>query len=138
MRAKKFQMFDEGPAFKVSTGHLPPTYPLNQIQTPLILFEGTQDSLQDSSLKRLPSLAARHEIEGYEHLDFMWAESLSLQVWPLIINHLNRLRVNKSKTKNSMTERKPISPPPDSISKEDFMEAFKEFLDERNFKKSIY
>ena len=127
MRARRFQMFDEGPAMKVATGHLPPAYPLTQIQTPLILFEGTADSLHDASLKRLPSLAAKHDIEGYEHLDFMWAESVSKTVWPLIINYLNRVKVKDSTRLLS----KPISPPPE-MSKEALIEAFKEYIGEQN------
>ena len=133
MRAKRFQMFDEGPAMKVASGHLPPAYPLNQIQTPLVLFEGTSDSLYDSSLKRLPSLTGRHDIEGYEHLDFMWAGSASEKVWPLIINYLNRLRVKKVETDHGRNK-KPISPPPE-MSREDLIEAFKEFLDARELSK---
>ena len=119
-------MFDEGPAMKLGTGHLPPAYPLNQIQTPLILFEGTADSLYDASLKKLPSLAGRHDIDGYEHLDFMWAESVSEKVWPLIIKYLNRVKVNtRENSRNNPPN--PISPPPE-ISKEALIEAFKEFL----------
>lgn len=127
MRAKRFQMFDEGPAMKVSSGHLPPEYPLKQIKTPLVLFEGTADSLQDSSLKQLPSLIGKHFIEGYEHLDFMWAESVGEMVWPLLINYLNQLE-NKDHIK------KPLSPPTE-ISREDLMMAFEEFLDERKIKR---
>lgn len=118
-------MFDEGPAMKVASGHLPPEYPLKQIKTPLVLFEGTSDSLQDSTLKNLPSLVGKYDIGGYEHLDFMWAESVGEKVWPILINHLNRLRV-KNKEKDS----KPLSPPAE-ISKEDLIAAFEEFLEER-------
>lgn len=127
MRAKRFQMFDEGPAMKVATGHLPPAYPLQQIKTPLVLFEGTSDSLHDSSLKHLPSLIGRHDIEGYEHLDFMWAESVGETVWPHIINYLNRLHVNNVDVAKL---KKPISPPPE-LSKQELIEAFKEFLETR-------
>ena len=126
MRAKRFQMFDEGPAMKVASGHLPPEYPLKQIKTPLVLFEGTADSLQDASLKQLPSLVGKHFVEGYEHLDFIWAESVGEMVWPLIINYLNQLG-NKEQFK------KPLSPPTE-ISREDLMTAFEEFLDERKIK----
>lgn len=120
-------MFDEGPAMKVSSGHLPPEYPLKQIKTPLVLFEGTADSLQDDSLKQLPSLVGSHFIIGYEHLDFMWAESVSERVWPLLINYLNQLG-NKEKYKT------PLSPPPE-ISREDLLMAFEEFLDDRRIKR---
>jgi hypothetical protein len=126
MRAKRFQMFDEGPAMKMASGHLPPEYPLKQIKTPLVLFEGTADSLQDASLKQLPSLVGTHFVTGYEHLDFMWAENVSEKVWPLLINYLNHLG-KKGKFK------KPLSPPTE-ISKEDLMAAFEEFLDEKKIK----
>lgn len=115
-------MFDEGPTNKVASGHLPPAYPLNQIKTPLVLFEGTADSLQDPGLQQLPSLVGKHDIEGYEHLDFMWAESVGEKVWPQLIEHLNRLRNPVGKA--------PLSPPAE-LSKSDLMKAFEEFLDER-------
>ena len=137
MRSRRFQMFDESPSMKVGTGHLPPAYPLNQIKTPLILFEGTADSLQDSSLKHLPALVKNYTIEGYEHLDFMWADSVGRQVWPQIVNLLNQLRSaavsnenNFYKLRNNSYQRAPLSPPSD-ISKEDLLEAFKEFLEAR-------
>lgn len=120
MRAKKFQMFDEGPALKVGTGHLPPVYPLSQIQVPMVLFEGTADTLQDSSLKHLPSLVGKHCINGYEHLDFMFAKTVDEHVWPLIIKYLNQL-------KSSVKQTEPLSPPPE-MSKDLLMEAFREFL----------
>lgn len=137
MRARRFQMFDESPSMKVGTGHLPPAYPLKQIKTPLILFEGTADSLQDLSLTHLPALVKNYTIEGYEHLDFMWADSVGNKVWPQIVNLLNQLQsVNNSnendfsKSKKNSNQKAPLSPPSD-ISKEDLLEAFKEFLEER-------
>ncbi len=123
MRAKRFQMFDEGPSVKVGTGHLPPAYPLNQIKTPLVLFEGTCDSLQDASLKHLPSLVGRHCVHGYEHLDFMWAADVNEKVWPQIVDYLNQL---KSVTVRKRTQ--PLSPPPE-ISKDMLIEAFRDFLE---------
>ena len=108
---------------KVSSGHLPPEYPLKQIKTPLILFEGTSDSLQDTSLKQLPALVESHFIAGYEHLDFMWAESVGETVWPLLINYLNQMgRKEQYKT--------PLSPPMEE-SRDELLAAFEEFLEER-------
>lgn len=130
MRARRFQMFDEGPAMKVGTGHLPPAYPLAQIQTPLVLFEGTSDSLCDSSLKHLPSLVGRHDIEGYEHLDFMWAESVGEEVWPHVLKYLAQVRVNNPAEDLKIKDGKPLSPPPEMI-QGDLLVAFKEFLEER-------
>lgn len=123
-------MFDEGPAMKVASGHLPPEYPLKQIKTPLVLFEGTLDSLQDSSLKHLPSLVGKHIIEGYEHLDFIWAANVGDQVWPLAINnYLNNLRI-----KNCELGR-PLSPPAEISTREDLMIAFEAFLKEHQVHK---
>ena len=93
MRAKRFQMYDEGFSLQVGVGHLPPAYPLHQITTPLVLFDGTADSLQDVSLRTLPSVVAKYTVQGYEHLDFIWAESVGRKVWPLIVQLLNRLQV---------------------------------------------
>jgi lysosomal acid lipase/cholesteryl ester hydrolase len=121
MRAKRFQMFDEGPSVKVASGHLPPAYPLHQIKTPLVLFEGTADSLRDSTLQHLPALHTRHCLDGYEHLDFMWADSVSERVWPEILRVLQSLhRAEGSRTA-------PISPPPER-SEVELIEAFKVFL----------
>lgn len=130
MRAKRFQMFDEGPAMKVGTGHLPPAYPLTQIKTPLVLFEGTSDSLQDSSLKHLPSLVGRHWISGYEHLDFMWAADVSERIWPKIVEYLHQLKrsAGRVEEKRIIKGQAPLSPPPE-VSKELLMQLFKEFLD---------
>lgn len=126
MRAKRFQMYDEGPSMKVASGHLPPAYPLHQIKTPLILFEGTSDSLKDSSLQHLPSLIERHTIEGYEHLDFMWAESVDQQVWPKIVDCLNKLKIGCASRNGA-----PISPPPEVSKDDNLIEAFKVFLQDR-------
>lgn len=93
MRAKRFQMYDEGFSLQVGVGHLPPAYPLHQITTPLVLFDGTADSLQDVSLRTLPSVVAKYTVQGYEHLDFIWAESVGRKVWPLVVQLLNRLQV---------------------------------------------
>ena len=119
-------MFDEGPAMKLGTGHLPPAYPLTQIKTPLVLFEGTSDSLHDVSLKHLPSLVGRHCVQGYEHLDFIWAADVGEQVWPQIIKYLNQLRCVKSSCE-------PISPPPEiskmsKMSRKVLIEVFNEYL----------
>ena len=91
MRAKRFQMYDEGPSMEIGLGHLPPAYPLGQITTPIVLFDGTADSLHDASLRQLPAVVAKYTVQGYEHLDFLWAESLNRKVWPVIVSLLNRL-----------------------------------------------
>lgn len=132
MRAKRFQMFDEGPAVKVGTGHLPPAYPLNQIKTPLVLFEGTSDSLQDVSLKHLPGLVGRHCVLGYEHLDFMWAADVNEKVWPRIVDYLNQLKSKSIKKHQQHCE--PLSPPPE-ISKDILFEAFRDFLEQQQREK---
>lgn len=89
MRAGRFQMFDEGASMAFAPGHIPPAYPLHQVTTPLALFEGTADSLTDPSLKNLPAVSTRVTVAEYEHLDFMWGESLNRKVWPHIVKLLN-------------------------------------------------
>jgi len=89
MRAGRFQMFDEGVSMAFAPGHVPPAYPLHQITAPLVLFEGTSDSLSDASLKSLPAVTTRVTIAEYEHLDFMWAESVGRKVWPHIVKLLD-------------------------------------------------
>ena len=95
MRAKRFQMYDEGPSMQIGVGHLPPAYPLHQISSPIALFDGTADSLQDVSLRQLPAVVAKYSVQGYEHLDFLWAESVNRKVWPVIVDLLNRLQVSE-------------------------------------------
>lgn len=79
---------------EIGLGHLPPAYPLQQITTPIVLFDGSADSLHDPSLRQLPSVVAKYTVQGYEHLDFLWAESLSRKVWPVIVSLLNRLEAD--------------------------------------------
>ncbi len=89
-------MYDEGPSMEIGCGHLPPAYPLGQITAPVALFDGTSDSLHDTSLRQLPAVVAKYTVQGYEHLDFLWAESLSRKVWPVIVSLLNRLEADKT------------------------------------------
>lgn len=79
---------------EIGLGHLPPAYPLNQIITPIVLFDGTADSLHDPTLRQLPAIVAKYSVEGYEHLDFLWAESVGRKVWPVIVSLLNRLEAS--------------------------------------------
>lgn len=113
-------MFDEGPTLQVAIGHLPPAYPLHQITTPIALFDGTLDTLQDESLRHLPAVVARYTVTGYEHLDFMWAESVGRKVWPLVLRLLNRLRV-----------RNPVGKTADANSNPELMALLRELLASR-------
>lgn len=104
MRAHRFQMYDEGPSVQVGIGHLPPAYPLHQITTPIALFDGTSDSLQDASLRHLPAVLAKYSVEGYEHLDFLWAESVHRKVWPLIVRLLNRVQIQPPQSRSDPSD----------------------------------
>lgn len=73
-----------GPA---TGGHIPPKYPLQQLSdTPMAIFWGDRDFLTDidSTLSQLPraGVVLMKRIEGYEHLDFLWAgRTESGRVW---------------------------------------------------------
>ena len=71
-------------------------------------------------------MVGRHCVQGYEHLDFIWAADVGEQVWPQIIEYLNQLRCVKSSCE-------PISPPPEiskmsKMSRKVLIEVFNEYL----------
>jgi len=96
IRTKKFQMFDDtlqGGSVKNNDAYESyeiPKYQLSRIQTPIALFHGGEDSLADVNelLKNLPTPIYQQCEEEYEHLDFLWAKNVHINVHPTILRLL--------------------------------------------------
>ncbi|XP_052777753.1 gastric triacylglycerol lipase-like [Mya arenaria] len=91
--SKDFQMFDFGPVdnMKVYQQVSPPVYPIGEINVPIMLFHGTNDWLVSvSDVTRLlndtqPTISKKL-IQGWEHLDFIWALNAPQQCYNDIIS----------------------------------------------------
>lgn len=90
MRSKRFQMYDEEYA---KTGHMVFRYPISQITCPISLFSGTKDNLSDLKYtsRHGPKSMKIHEVEKYEHLDFLWAHDVHKTVFPTIFAILDQI-----------------------------------------------
>ncbi|KAH3869739.1 gastric triacylglycerol lipase-like [Dreissena polymorpha] len=76
----KFQMYDYGFLVNLAKYHQTsaPEYRLEDVTTPILLYTGTNDALVTPTditklVSHLPSLVKHTIINGWEHLDFMWA-----------------------------------------------------------------
>ena len=81
-------------------GHVPSRYPLESICTPVVVFYGAQDTLCDPAYTRRhlgKRMVAEHCVEGYEHLDFLFAHDASQRVFPLITTELQKLKRRRKK-----------------------------------------
>jgi lysosomal acid lipase/cholesteryl ester hydrolase len=65
-------------------------FPTKNIKTPIVLVYGGSDSLVDIEvmLKELPRHTIAKEIPHYEHLDFLWANSVDQLVFPHVFDAL--------------------------------------------------
>jgi lysosomal acid lipase/cholesteryl ester hydrolase len=65
-------------------------FPTKNIKTPIVLVYGGSDSLVDVDvmLKELPRHTIAKEIPHYEHLDFLWANSIDQLVFPHVFEAL--------------------------------------------------
>eukprot|EP00053_Salpingoeca_punica_P005677 m.55858 g.55858 ORF g.55858 m.55858 type:complete len:523 (+) comp13352_c0_seq1:49-1617(+) len=89
----RFQVYDENQNY--SKGYqaiCPMKYPIRQVSCPMAVFYGTTDELTDIPwlLKKLPPSAPVRAIEGYEHLDLMWATDAHIKVFPEVAKMLQR------------------------------------------------
>lgn len=66
-------------------------FPTKNIKTPIVLVYGGSDSLVDIKvmLKELPRHTIAKEIPHYEHLDFLWAQSVNELVFPHVFQALD-------------------------------------------------
>ncbi|KAH8719504.1 Alpha/Beta hydrolase protein [Phaeosphaeriaceae sp. PMI808] len=65
-------------------------FPTKNIKTPIVLVYGGSDSLVDINvmMKELPRHTIAKEIPHYEHLDFLWAQSVDELVFPHVYHAL--------------------------------------------------
>jgi lysosomal acid lipase/cholesteryl ester hydrolase len=74
----------------------PPTYDFTAIETPLLVMSGSADQLADpqdaeSLLAVLGSAAAdvsHTQVRGFEHLDFIWADTADKRAYGRVIEYL--------------------------------------------------
>ncbi|CAG8734308.1 13364_t:CDS:2, partial [Acaulospora morrowiae] len=87
IKSKSFQMYDELPQYS-GLDHSCQCFPTPQITTPIAVFYGGRDSLGDIStlLKQIPTPVLIREITNYEHLDFIWASDLGVNLYPDIFD----------------------------------------------------
>jgi lysosomal acid lipase/cholesteryl ester hydrolase len=96
IRNGTFQMYDdEAPNPIISNRskyYKVAKFPTKNIKTPITLVYGGSDSLVDIKimLKELPSHTVAKEIPHYEHLDFLWAQSVNELVFPHVFEALNK------------------------------------------------
>ncbi|ATY61015.1 alpha beta hydrolase fold-1 [Cordyceps militaris] len=66
-------------------------YPTRNIRTPVVLVYGGSDSLVDinAMLRELPPQTVATEIPHYEHLDFLWARDVDVQVFQHVFDALD-------------------------------------------------
>lgn len=89
MRAGRFQMYDD-------MSHTPshqnvPSYPLGNINVPMLLFIGEGDCLADSAFLKANldlDMAEIHVCERYEHIDSIWAHDADRRIHPRVLEFL--------------------------------------------------
>jgi lysosomal acid lipase/cholesteryl ester hydrolase len=87
-------------------------FPTRNIKTPIVLVYGGSDSLVDINvmLKELPRHTVAKEIPHYEHLDFLWAQSVDVLVFPHVFEALEKHAGTASGTLEGQKERRLRSP----------------------------
>lgn len=102
-----FQMYDDEAPNPITSNrskyYKVAKFPTKNIKTPIVLVYGGSDSLVDINimLKELPSHTIAKEIPHYEHLDFLWAQSVNELVFPHVLEALDQhagTEGNKSKS----------------------------------------
>ena len=80
VNSELFRMFDYGERKNMIRydSKVPPDYDLRKVTLPTVMVSGSQDTLSSPqdvqwTISQLPNLVEHFEIEGYNHLDFMWA-----------------------------------------------------------------
>jgi len=77
---KHFRMYDYGQRRNVEKygSEIPPEYDLTRLSVPMVMVSGSEDTLSARpdvkwTLSQLHNRTEHFEIDGYNHLDFMWA-----------------------------------------------------------------
>ncbi|KAJ4374823.1 cholesterol esterase [Neocucurbitaria cava] len=90
-----FQMYDDEAPNPITSNrskyYKVAKFPTKNIKTPIVLVYGGSDSLVDIKvmLKELPRHTIAKEIPHYEHLDFLWAQSVDDLVFPHVFEALD-------------------------------------------------
>jgi lysosomal acid lipase/cholesteryl ester hydrolase len=90
-----FQMYDDEAPNPITSNrskyYKVAKFPTKNIKTPIVLVYGGSDSLVDIKvmLKELPRHTIAKEIPHYEHLDFLWAQSVNELVFPHVFDALD-------------------------------------------------
>ncbi|KAI1771702.1 alpha/beta-hydrolase [Hypoxylon cercidicola] len=99
IRNKSFQMYDDDVQTPLSINTSSKytkvaKYPTRNIKTPIVLVYGGSDSLVDIKvmLRELPNRTVATEIPHYEHLDFLWARDVNMQVFQHVFDALENFR----------------------------------------------
>ncbi|RAR10710.1 lysosomal acid lipase cholesteryl ester hydrolase precursor [Stemphylium lycopersici] len=112
IRNGTFQMYDDDAPNPITSNrskyYKVAKFPTKNIKTPIVLVYGGSDSLVDINvmLKELPSHTIAKEIPHYEHLDFLWAESVNTLVFPHVFESLEKFAVSDNGAVDSHKERR--------------------------------
>jgi len=136
IRTGQFQMYDDemqsplsisdhGRFYKVAK------FPTRNIKTPIVLVYGGSDSLIDIDIMRreLPRHTVAKEVPHYEHLDFLWAEDVAKEVFPVVFDALDAAHGDRGKPRAITFETEgrylpaPDSPPQEQYTDDDVYEA---------------
>jgi lysosomal acid lipase/cholesteryl ester hydrolase len=91
-----FQMYDDESPSPITSNrskyYKVAKFPTRNIKTPIVLVYGGSDSLVDINvmLRELPRHTVAKEIPHYEHLDFLWAQSVDVLVFPHVFEALEK------------------------------------------------
>jgi lysosomal acid lipase/cholesteryl ester hydrolase len=100
-----FQMYDDEAPNPITSNrskyYKVAKFPTKNIKTPIVLVYGGSDSLVDIKvmLKELPRHTIAKEIPHYEHLDFLWAQSVNELVFPHVFEALEEHTSEGSKAR---------------------------------------
>ncbi|KAF2202974.1 alpha/beta-hydrolase, partial [Delitschia confertaspora ATCC 74209] len=107
-----FQMYDDEAPSPVAMNrnkyYKVAKFPTRNIKTPIVLVYGGSDSLVDINvmLKELPRHTVAKEISHYEHLDFLWADSVDELVFPHVFEALDKHARPEASTPGTGNRRK--------------------------------
>ncbi|XP_065909438.1 gastric triacylglycerol lipase-like [Dysidea avara] len=101
VRSGKFSMYDYGSASanKAHYGQAtPPNYDVTKMTVATATFNGGNDWLADPTdvselLPKLSHHVYHHNIDYYEHLDFIWGLNANVKLYPRVIDELNKYKV---------------------------------------------
>lgn len=96
-RSDAFQMYDYG--YNGNMKHYnqptPPFYHLSNVHVPVAAFYGSNDALTDPTdvkqmLTEIPNVVYSEEINGFNHLDYIWDDAAATIIYPKILQLLQK------------------------------------------------